>query len=327
MSLDSDNLAERFAHVFDAPEPATDIDPHNLLEAGRRIKRQRRRTRQITGSAAGLVCLLAAGAFVLTASHPTGRTPDTTTSEAGDPLTIQADFTWLPGPTRSIQYSSGSLRGSGYVDHTWSDGTIPVTEDLTWNTTPDPIIRKLKSAGTVNGQAAYYTSDGALYFKSPAGQWAELTAAALPGGNAAPDYGHVPVATELAIARSVRFAPREIALPIRIDDADAKPSRVTFSTQGNDAWTLQLAYTEGPIDITIDVKPGKPYPTNLGVELNYYVSTHTFKDAAKASNGLGINIEMASLKQSAPGDPTAYLSRITSLGLDPADWTTHPIGN
>ena len=31
MSLDTDNLAERFSHVFDAPEPASGIDPHNLL--------------------------------------------------------------------------------------------------------------------------------------------------------------------------------------------------------------------------------------------------------------------------------------------------------
>jgi hypothetical protein len=68
-----------------------------------------------------------------------------------------------------------------------NDGKIPVTEheQLTWIATPDPSIRGLKSVGTVNGQAAYYTSSGALYFKSPAGQWAELTDAALPGNNAA----------------------------------------------------------------------------------------------------------------------------------------------
>jgi hypothetical protein len=59
--------------------------------------------------------------------------------------------------------------------------------------------------------------------------------------------------------------------------------------------------------------------------LNYYVATHTFKEAAEASDGLGINIEMAGPRGSAPGDPKAYLSRITSLGLDPANWTTRPI--
>jgi hypothetical protein len=327
MSLDTDNLAERFSRVFDAPEPPTGIDPHNLLEAGRRIKRQRRRTRQIVGSAVSLVCLLAAGTFVLTSPHPAGLGPVTTTAEIGDPLTIQADFTWLPGPTRSIQYSGGSLHGSGYVSHDWNDGKIPVTEQLTWNVTPDPSMRGLKSVGTVNGRAAYYTSSGALYFKSPARQWAELTDAALPGNNAGPDYRYVSVATELEIARAIHFAPREIALPIRIDDADAKPSRIYFSTQGTDAWSLQLGYTEGSIDITLDVKPGKPETTNGGEALNYYVATHTFKYAAEASNGLGINIDMASTQGSAPGDPKAYLSRITSLGLDPANWTTRPLGD
>ena len=87
--------------------------------------------------------------------------------------------------------------------------------------TPDLAIRGLKSVGTVNGQPAHYTSGGALYFKSPAGQWAELADAALPGNNAASDYRYVSVATELEIAHAVHFALREIALPIRIDDADA----------------------------------------------------------------------------------------------------------
>lgn len=326
MPLDTDNLAERFARVFDTPEPTTGIDPHNLLETGQRIKRVRRRTRQITGCAVGLLGLLTAGTVALTAQHPTGRTPDTTTAAIGDPLTIQADFTWLPGPTRSIQYSSGSLSGSGYVNHDWNDGKVPVTEQLTWNATPDPSIRGLESVGTVNGQAAYSTGSG-LYFKSPAGQWAELTAAALPGNNAGPDYRYVSAATELEIARKVHFGPRAIALPIRIKDAEAKPSRITFSTQGTDTWSLQLAYTEGSIDVTLDVKPGNPDPTNRGEALNYYVATHTFEYAAKASNGVGINIDMASPRGSAPGDPAAYLSRITSLGLDPANWTTHPLGN
>lgn len=52
-------------------------------------------------------------------------------------------------------------------------------------------------------------------FQVPARQWAELTDAAFPGNNAASDYRHGSVATELEIARAVHFASREIALPVR----------------------------------------------------------------------------------------------------------------
>lgn len=322
MTPDTGDLAERFTHVFDAPPPPTAIDPQSLLEAGRRLKRQRRRTRRLATSTASLACLLAAGAFVFTSPHRTG--PDTTTAGVGDPLTIQADFTWLPGPTRWIQYSAGTTPGTGSVEDDWTDGKVPVDETVTWDISPTPSLSGLKSVGTVNGQAAYSTG-GALYFKSPAGRWALLTGSAFPSDASGADFVYVPVATELDIARGVRFTPREIALPIRIADAAAKPSLITFSTQGGDAWTLSLRYSEGSIDVSLDVAPGKPEPVTGGRGLDYYVGTHTFKDAAEASNGLGINIDMATPKGSEPGNPQAYLSRITSLGLNPNNWTTRPI--
>lgn len=325
MTPDTDGgLAERLAHVFDAPEPSTGIDPRRLLEAGRRIKRQRRRKRQLAGSSASLACLLlAAGGLAVATPHPTG--PDTSTITIGDPLTLQGDFTWLPGPTKWIQYSGGTSRGFDSVEQSWTDERkVLVSETLTWNVTPTPA--GLKDIGTVNGRTAYSAS-GALYFKSPTGQWAELTAYAFPTDKSAADFDYVPAATELEIARAVRFASKEIALPIRVADDAAKPSEITFSTQGVGDWSLELRYSEGTTDFTLDVEPGNPGPEEEKGGLDYYIATHTFKDGYKVSDGLGINLDMATPQGTAPGDPEAYLSRITSLGLDPADWTTRPIVN
>ncbi|HEX4081933.1 MAG TPA: hypothetical protein VHX40_03130, partial [Acidimicrobiales bacterium] len=112
---------------------------------------------------------------------------------------------------------------------------------------------------------------------------------------------------------------------VQIADAAAKPSMITFSTQEADDWTLQLRYTEGTTDFTLEVSPGNPGPEKGGGSLDYYTAIHTFKDGYKVSNGLGINLDMATPVGVAPGDPEAYLSRITSLGLDPTGWTTRPI--
>ena len=292
--------------------------------------RWRLRTGRRAGFATGLLCLVVASAFVFGSSSP--GSPETATaavasaSGGGDPLTVQGVLGWLPGPTKWIEYLGGTMHDSGMVEQGWTDGNVAVSETLTWQVSAVPSVKGLTSAGVVNGLPAYF-ADGALYFRSPSGTWAQLAGLAFPSNEIGGDYKYVPVATEVAIARAVRFGSREIALPIRIRDAAVRPALVTFTTQGTgtDDWSLQLRYTERSIDVTIDVRPGKPVPESAGGELSAYVASHTFREASETSNGLGINISMASPQGSAPGDASAYLSRITSLGLNRGDWTTRPI--
>jgi hypothetical protein len=95
---------------------------------------------------------------------------------------------------------------------------------------------------------------------------------------AAHGRGHGPAALRRPSPRPLRavhFAAREIALPIRIHDADAYPPRIYLSTQGTDTWSLLCQCSRGYWDQSIRRRRGR-CPSDCSKEEGASVTQHGF---------------------------------------------------
>jgi hypothetical protein len=354
VSLDADALASALDAIAAQDAPPSRVDADRVRGDGRRILRRRRRAAGLGG--AGVVAVALAVAFSVNSGpvsggvNGAGATGGRDTAQAvasqnhtadWDPLVAPGAFGWLPDNARNINYSVAPGPGQGSTvlgkGSQISDGTVGHDPAMIWLAVLDPSRpapkagplndgsgRILIPAPEVNGRGAFWSVDpikrdpdtgaaGAIYFQSPTGSWAEV-------------YGYYlgadPVATTLVhVARTATIGSNPVGLPIRISglpkDATAQVAEVDRpTTVPGAAWTVGLGLSVGTGGglLSIAVYPAAATP---------FKGT-SFGDHCAASNGLRICVSVNSrvdLKLF-PGGLDGLLHNITSLGPDPAHWTT-----
>jgi hypothetical protein len=179
-------------------------------------------------------------------------------------------------------------------------------------------------APKVNNRPAFWEVDpvkrnpdtgnaGVLYFQSPTGRWAEINAYYL---------GTDPVAaTLLHVARAAHIGDTAVPLPVRISglpsDVSAPVAQLSRPTSiKGAAWSLQLSFSMGGDS---DAAQVQVLPGTATLGSNTEVDQH-----CKTSNGLLICVSTMNNRPPwfVPGGFDGLLRDITSLGMDPAHWTT-----
>ena len=279
-----------------------------------------------------------------------------------DPMVAPATFGWLPDNAANINYSvapgpgqgpaalgKGSMVSNGEVGHDpamiWLIALDPHQPAPHAGPVDDGSGRILIAAPDVNGRAAFWEVDpkhpdpdqgaaGGLYFQSPSGLWAEV-------------YGYYlgadPVAdTLLHVARTAAVGAHPVPLPVQISglpaDATAQVADVQRpTTVPGAAWSVGLTFAVGAKNgmIEVEVYPGtavlttpdtggKSDATATPGATATGTATGTGARQCKTDNGLLICVSTIGKFDPAllPGGVGAVLDGITSLGPDPADWST-----
>lgn len=273
-------------------------------------------------------------------SLPGGGTPVPTLSQTRAPysgrapITVEADFGWLPADVNSVRYSltpfgvtihattGRGMQAAIYRLTAYPTGTTPELADF-----PTGAHAIRVPAPEVNGQEAYWVSSDdpgyaqgltRLRWKAPDGRWLELDNSNLAEADRQP--------VTQRIAAGVTAGHRSIPLPLRIDGIPSGYvlSSGTFERRteaGNEWWRTELNYSSAPgmyfsTVITPDGdEPGRP--TAGPADGRSRPST------CKAAGG--VKVCVAPLQENAltaGGGPQGWLDKITLLGADPAKWTT-----
>lgn len=348
MSLDADALPGALDAIAAQDAPPSRVDADRARSEGRRILRRRRRAAGLGGAGAAVAVAGAVAAVFSFNSGPvsggvsgadatgTGRAA-TNQDRAGDwdPLVAPGAFGWLPANATNINYAMAPGPGQGSAVLAKGiqliDGATGDYPAMIWLSTLDPsqpapkagplhdtFNRTLIPAPDVNGRAAFWAVDpnkrdpdlgqaGILYFQSPTGSWAELNAYYL---------GSDPVATTLLhIAQTATIGSSPVALPIRISglpkNTTAQVAEVDRARSASVAWTVTLGFSFGAGAGVFDI--------NVSPDTGTSPAAH-----CDVSNGLRIcvsadtSVDLSLL----PGGLDGLLHHITSLGPDPAHWTT-----
>jgi hypothetical protein len=340
MSLDAEALTDALNVIAEQDAPPSRVDADRARADGRRTMRRRRTAAGLGGT--GAVALVAA--LALSAGHVFGGAPDggapaaqqTRHTADWDPLVAPGSFGWLPANAPNINYliapgpgqgSKALGKGSEIMDA--SGTSFPA---MIWLSPLDPGQSAptaasgdiLIPAPEVNNRPAFWEVDpvkrdpdrgagGVLYFQSPSGRWAEINAYYL---------GADPVAaTLLHVARAAHIGNTAIALPVRISglpaDVSAPVAQLTRPTNiSGAAWSLGLSFSMGADTDLVEVQV---MPATAKLDSGTGATRH-----CKTSNGLLICV--STMNNHAPwylsGGFDGLLRDITSLGADPAHWST-----
>ena len=347
-SLEPDALVRALHAIAAEKAPPSRVDPDRARADGRRILRHRRTAAGLGGTFAVAVVAVAAlgaghvfgGSRAATpgATATTATTP-TASGKGWDPLVAPAVFGWLPADAQNVNYSVAPGPGQGQAALAkGNQQSITDNPAFIWLTALDPSApapkagpandgfgRILIPAPDVNGRAAYWAVDpakrdpdlgaaGILYFQSPSGRWANLNAYYL---------GTDPVTTTLLhVASTARIGGAPVPLPVQISGLppDATAPVADFErppTDGDGAWAVGLSFgtASGAVYVHVDVSPYTG-PADAG--------TGSAAKPCKVSNGLQICVQKIGGAGDSlpPGGLDGFLHHITSLGTDPAHWTT-----
>ena len=349
MPLDTDELAGALDSIATQGAPPSRVDADRARGDGRRMLRRRRATAGlgVTGAAAFTAALALSANQVLgsgdtavpaTVGSASAR-PVTVHTADWDPLIAPATFGWLPDNAQNINYSVAPGPGQGPATlgkgSMVSDGTVGHDPAMIWLTAlaadqaapkagplNDGSDRILVPADEVNGRGAFWAVEpsnrnpdqgksGTLYFQSPAGRWATIGAYYL---------GTDPVATTLLhVARTAHLGDTPVPLPVRITGLPATTNGLVAevdrpTTIPGATWSVTLSFGVGVGTVTVNVYPATATPvagTGLG--------SH-----CRVSDGLRICVDTIGKLDTKllPGGLDRLLRDITSLGPDPAHWTT-----
>ena len=331
MSIQAEHVCDAFDSMLAEPMPAETIDVMHVLGEGRR-----RRTRRRAGrAAAGVVTACLVGTLVptLLAGHnpaaqvnngPAATSAAPTTDPLVDPLVPTASFGWLPAQLNQVTYMGNATEqaeiGPAPSNHSKGLGSVSLATGG-W-VQSQTSTKGMRTAGLINGHPAYARSwapgthgtgtvgGNQVFFQSATGQWAQLTGYVLPE------------ADTLKIAQHMVFsAPKAIPLPFQWNGQSANSDTATGSFT-----TVDGKFTSGSVHIqvngeTVSVDALPADSTATGV-VNDSIPK---KPATRIMNGLKIVITISSQSNTTPvtGDPTSYFKDVTSLGLNPAHWTTN----
>jgi hypothetical protein len=274
-----------------------------------------------------------------------------------DPLTAVARFGWLPDGYLAATYTSGADYGAGVIARTTEprSGTPVTPSRLTltsWATEPRLGADEIKTSATVAGSSQAYLvttpadatgipAELSLLWRTGSGSWLKL-------GDYTALQGADLKALLIKVADSVTSDGAAVPLPIHIEGL---PKGVTLGAAnlndplnvGTDGFGMGLSYRSGNSPTTdhyfsIGVAPtgqagDQPNPAKATGPSASAPLTPVSPGPApvcKDSEGLHICVQ-DDLKQPGP-DPLAsiggakgLLDRITSLGTDRANWTTHVV--
>ncbi len=344
MQFDADSLSSALGTIAEQDAPPSGVDADRARVDGRRTLRRRRTAAGLGGT--GAVALVAA--LALSAGHVFGGAPGTGAAATRqvvrtadwDPLVAPGTFGWLPANAPNVNYSVAPGPGQGSQvlgkGSQVSDGTVGHDPAMIWLSTRDPGEPAPKAgpvndgsgdvwipAPEVNNRPAFWAVDpkkpnpdqgkaGAIFFQSPTGRWAEVNGYYL---------GTDPVAdTLLHVARTAHIGDTAVPLPVRISGlpADvlapvaelARPTTIKGA-----AWEMDLSFSMGAANDLVQVQVLPVTATPGHTEIIQH---------CKTSNGLLICV--STMNGRAPwyvaGGFDGLLRDITSLGMDPAHWTT-----
>lgn len=278
-----------------------------------------------------------------------------------DPLPMIAKFGWLPAGFQTTNHSAGPDYGdtlSAATKPLPASGGMPAGADvlalMKSATEPTPLATETKAPASVTGspKAFFITTPGdsstippevRLAWQTASGSWFIVNG----------DYrahGEELKAQLLKVADSTTAEDSEVALPIHVEGL---PAGVTLgeamlndpATVGADGFTMGLSYHSGNAGpgtghyFSISVTPTGQQDPNQGSGSDPNAAAKSGLKGASAvrtpntckdSDGLHICVQY-DLTQPGP-DPLAsvggaqgLLDRITSLGIDRANWTTHVV--
>lgn len=327
------DLAAELRELADGQAPPMALD----LDRARRVGRRRRRLR--TGSVvAGCTAVVLAVGFavpVLTgsgdgpakevAASRTEPAPPPEVDTTRSPLVASASFGWLPDSIVGVGYTMGA-----HGDTTMARGTgdlPPLIWLSTFDSEPERVPPNLgaepvRVPTTVNGQPAYWITiderdplnagDSYLRWRLADGHWAEIHAYYLD----TPNLREV----LLRVAADVIVEERAVPLPLRISGlpenfliGDATLSRPAMT--GNGEWALQLLYTVDGGSLVLDVWPHGTQETEGAA----CVTRNGLDACVRVNQPNAVGLDRI-------GGVQGLLGRITLLGMDEDDWTTHVVG-
>jgi hypothetical protein len=320
-------LSTRLKDLADAPAPPPRID----VERARRIGGRRRRVRT-TALVVGCAAVVAAGGVtavsvfrptpapvpVAVAPGPVAVAPAPT----DDPLVTKASFGWLPEVMIGVEYGTGghgdyalAIGRGELAPMIWlsvSDQEPAVPRDLGGEPTRVP-VRIGDHDGywlTTNANDPLNGGDSYLRWRTPDGRWAQMHSYYL----AMPDLRQA----LLRVAGEVTFANLPVPLPLHIDSL---PGTFRVADIGlwrrpdtdGVPWRAVLQYSSNGALATITVSPPGGQADGLG------------KPVCTTKNGLKACVAIDH-PEAAGIDSRTLLDRITLIGPDETQWTTHVIG-
>ncbi|MER5862779.1 hypothetical protein [Kitasatospora sp. NPDC002040] len=364
MTDDFSPLRAGLEAMVEIPGPVSGVDLQRAQRDGRARLRRRRQGLAVAGATLAVgavltVTLVASGGTggavgpAMGASgspSPSATGPSraasapvvsqTTASYTGrDPLTVEADFGWLPSGIDDVRYQ---LAFDGMTVHATSSRAAVndaratmfrlraypagVTPELSGSVVGSQAVRV--AAPAVNGQEAYrVTSDGLadtegpnlLRWRSADGRWLELESGYLDRA----DREQVP----LRIAAGVRLERRALPLPVRIRDVPAGVvlSSASFERRtesGKETWRLLLNHSTPAGYFSTLVVPAMAHPSGTPTAPGGSIDTGEREDCRPDQ---GLEICVASIQDAALGPVgglQGWLGKVSLLGTDPAKWTT-----
>ncbi|MDT7798770.1 MAG: hypothetical protein QOI78_2203 [Actinomycetota bacterium] len=330
-----DDLAVRLKELTEEPAPPMVLD----LDRARRVGGRRRRLRT-AATVAGCAAVVIAGgltAVTLTRSPapdaPVARPPQPPVvsiapAPTDDPLVAKASFGWLPSAFTGIEYGVGE-----HGDYSLAIGRGDLAP-MIWLTVYDkePPLDRLNQLGgravsvparigdrtgywvTANAEDPINGGDAYLRWLTADGRWAELHGYYL-------DFPEVQQSL-LRVAGEVTFGNKPVPLPLHVSSlppgfhlADGQLWR--RPDQDGTPWKLQLYYSVNGANVVIEVAPPGGTPPKTGNP----------KCARKNSLKACVTVDRpAAAGLDSIGGPQGLLDRITLLGPDEKNWTTHVIG-
>jgi hypothetical protein len=330
--MTDDELAVRLKELTEEPAPPMVLD----LDRARRVGGRRRRLRT-AALVAGCAAVVAAGGLTAVgiagpdapAPHVAAPIPPPApAAPTDDPMVAKASFGWLPATITGVEYGVGS---HGDYSLAIGRGDLPPMIWLAVYNQEPPLDRLHTMGGqavsvparigdrtgywvTTNAEDPLNGGDAYLRWPTGDGRWAELHGYYL-------DFPDVQQAL-LRVAGDVTFGYRAVPLPLRISSlppgfhlGDGILSR--RPDQDGTPWKLQLLYSVNGANVTIEVAPPGGTPPKTG------------NPVCATKNGLKACVTVdrpAAAGLDAIGGPQGLLDRVTLLGPDEKNWTTHVIG-
>ncbi|WP_328456906.1 hypothetical protein [Amycolatopsis sp. NBC_00438] len=333
--MTDDELAVRLKELTDEPAPPMVLD----LDRARRDGGRRRRLRTVTVVAGCAAVVIAGGLTAATltrapapdapiAAPPPPPVVSVAPPPTDDPLVAKASFGWLPGAFTGVEYGVGA-----HGDYSLAIGRGDLAP-MIWLAVYDkePPLDRLNQTGghavsvparigdrtgywvTTNAEDPLNGGDAYLRWPTGDGRWAELHGYYL-------DFPDVQRSL-VRVADEVTFANKPVPLPLHVSSLPpgfhlSEGQLWRRPDQDGRPWTLQLYYSVNGADVVIEVAPpgGTPSKTNDAV----CVTKNGLKACVRVDRPAAAGLD-------AIGGPQGLLDRITLLGPDEKNWTTHVIG-
>jgi hypothetical protein len=350
---------DEFAETAFADAPPSTVDIAKARSDGRRRLLATRLAPVGGGLAVVAACALVVNALGgTTAPRPAAspaptpapgktKTPHPVFTTGTDPLVAKGTFGWLPDGLTETWVTAGSGHSStdrsDQIEARHTNRNDPSGNrilSVTFSATEPPAAGGTKRSATVPGaKAAYFltfpgtqTSPGgpletALVWESADGTWARMDT--MP---------YEDEATLTRVAAGITVGDRELPMPIHVEGVPKNLPIVGAASMGgpdSTGWSMgMVSAIQGGTNAgySISVKPSQPgdKPQNLPGGNAAGSQALVYDDKCKTEAGLFICVQTSHTNGSADplasvGGPQGLLNRITSLGPDPASWTTHVV--